>query len=651
MLSVSRISKASCLKFLSKKPLRRFRILFGFGLLGLGSGSLGAEHSDFTNLRHLALEDLVDLRITTVSHRPERLMEVPAAITLIDAETLRRTGATTLADALRLVPGMHVARVDNNTWAVSARGFNAPVANKMEVLIDGRSIYSPLFSGVYWDVQNPMMEDVDRIEVIRGSAGTLWGPNAMNGAVHLFSKHAGETQGMLVSGGGGIGETAFASVRQGGKIGNHTWYRIYGRSSARDDIDLRLHDVESTAERSLFSQSGFRLDSEPSPDDHWTLQGDLYEGRFDQRGALDRITARGANIGGRWTRTISDRSEIMFHAYYDRTERAIPGSFDETRNSGQIDLRHRFPLGERQEVIWGADYRVSKDKIAREGAVLFSPDSRTVQSASLFVEDRIIIVPRRVILTFGTRIGHDAYTGFEHQPNARLAWTPNRGQTFWLSAGRTVRTPSRVDTDLVAIEVVGIVGDSDFQAEVLWGYEAGYRVQFSRNLSLDAALYFNDYDRLRSHERPLSGEGRIYGNLLQGETWGGELSVSFRATEWWRLQAGYANLQKDLKLRPESTDQSVGQAEGNDPKHTAFLHSSIDLGRSWTLDAVLRYVSKLPSPRVPSYTELDLRLGWRVTPEMEFSIVGQNLLHSEHREFGVTHTVPRTLFAKIKWEF
>jgi len=632
---------------------RQLPVILAAGILAIGTTQSLAEVPDVAALRRMSLEELIDLRITTVSHRPERLLEVPAAISVITAEDIQRTGVTSIPDALRLATGMHVARANNNTWAISARGFNLNTANKMEVLIDGRSIYSPLYSGVFWDVQDVVMEDVDRIEVIRGPAGTLWGPNAVNGAIHIFTKHARDTQGTLAVGGGGIGERGFATVRQGGAIGDNMWYRVYGRNWVRGGIVLA--DGEETDERRVFGQGGFRIDSEPAPDDHWTLQGDLYEGRFDRGGILEPIEGRGANLSGRWTRRNGDDSEVMVHAVYDRVERTIPGTFGEVRDTGQVDFLHRFPWGERHNLVWGMDARVSQDRIENSETIQFLPASKTFSQVGFFVEDQIALAPEYLELTVGTRVGHNTYSGIEYQPNARLAWMPTAKQTVWTSVSRAVRIPARIDTEFFARNAETgdplVFGNPDFRSEVLWAYEAGYRVRPAEALTLDLAFYYNDYDHLRSREfDAVPGPAFMLGNELEGETWGGEFSATWQASEWWRLRGGYAHLQKRLRLKPGSSDPTGGAGEGNDPDHIFFLHSAMELGERWDFDAVVRHVSELPSPNVPSYTELDLRLGWLAAQDMEISLVGRNLLKSEHREFGTTHAVPRIIFAQLRWD-
>lgn len=599
-------------------------------------------------LRGLSIEDLADLRITTVARRPERLRDSPSAVSVVTAEDIRRGGATTIPDALRLATGVHVARSDNNTWAIGVRGFNLTTSNKLLVLRDGRSLYSPLFSGVFWDVQDTMIEDLDRIEVIRGPGATLWGANAVNGVINIISRDAKDTQGTLLTGGGGNREDGFVAARYGGQAGEKTWYRVYARGWDRDDIIAA--DGSRINAPNRFGQGGFRMDSELRPGVDWSLMGELYDGRFD-RPTGDPIDVSGGHLLGNWTHTYNSDHHVRFQTYYDRVERDIPGTFGETRDTVDAEFDQRFFIGHRHDFLWGATARLSRDRIDNSAALAFLPDSETVELYSVFVQDRISLAPDRLDLTVGSKFEHNSYSGFEFQPSIRLAWLPEERQTVWAAVSRAVRTPSRIDTDFFVFDGAGntmIRGDRDFQSERLIAYELGYRFQPVKPVTLDFALFYHDYDHLRSLE---GQDPTVLENLLEGESYGGEFSSTVRVSEWWRLKAGYAHIQKQLRAKSESDDDPDQRgAEGNDPRHILFLQSTLNLTEEWALDGVVRHVSELPNPSVPSYTELDLRLAYLFREELEFSLIGRNLLDPHHREFGSTHAVPRTVFFRVRWD-
>lgn len=601
-------------------------------------------------LKLLSIEDLAELRITTAGRRTERLHNVSSAVSVVTGEDIRRGGVHTLPDALRLATGVHVARANNNTWAIGVRGFNLTTTNKLLVLKDGRSLYSPLFAGVFWDVQETMLEDVERIEVIRGPGATLWGANAVNGVINIITRNAKDTQGALLSGGAGAHERGFVAGRYGGQAGENTWYRVYVKGWDRDDIVAA--DGSDTDERSRFGQGGVRIDSEPRPDVSWTVQGDLYDGRYDQL-TEDPIDLFGGNVLGRWTHSYDADHRVQIQTYYDRVERDIPERFGEVRDTFDAEMNHRFVAGDRHDFLWGANARVSRDDVDNSATLAFFPDSRTVRLFSAFVQDRISLAPDRLDLTLGSKFEHNSYSGFEYQPGIRLAWMPEERQTVWASVSRAVRTPSRIDTDFVRFEETSgdpnLRGNRNFRAERLVAYETGYRVQPAQSLTLDLALFYHDYDHLRSLEEE---DPTILDNRLEGETYGGELSGNYRLSQWWRLKGGYAHLQKRLRAKSGSDDDPNQRgAEGNDPRHIVFLQSTLNLGDRWTLDGVARHVSRLPNPRVPSYTELDLRAARFIGKDLEVSVVGRNLLDPDHREFGATHAVPRTVYFRMEWQF
>jgi iron complex outermembrane receptor protein len=608
-------------------------------------------------LKKLSLEELLNIEVTSVSRRPEKLSETASAIQVITQEDIRRSGATSIPEALRLASNLQVAQVDSRQWAISARGFTSTTANKMLVLIDGRTVYTPLYSGVFWDVQDTLLEDIDRIEVISGPGATLWGANAVNGVINITTRSAKETQGLYVEGGGGTELRGFGGLRYGGELATNLHYRVYGKFFDRDG-SVTPNGTDATNDWYM-GQGGFRLDWGASDINLLTLQGDLYGGRIDQPGTNGDIRVDGGNVIGRWTHTISEQSEFTLQLFYDRTHRVIPGAFAEDLDTYDVDFQHRFPLGDRNDIVWGLGYRLIEDDVANTPALAFFPPSVSRQWFSGFVQDEIALVKDRLTLTLGTKVEHNDYTGFEFQPSGRLAWKLDPRQTLWGAISRAVRTPSRIDTEFFAPgnpPFVFLQGGTNFVAEELLAYELGYRVQLHPRFSLALAAYFNDYDDLRSVERvnPTNAFPVVIANGQKGESYGAELTAEYQVTDWWRLRAGYTELQIHIRPRPGSTDTSHGSTESSDPNHQFFLRSLLALPGHFTLDGAFRYVTHIANLGVPAYGELDVRLAWMPVRNLEISIVGQNLLHDHHAEFGAVTSrqeIERSVYGKVSWSF
>jgi len=631
------------------------------------------------DLSEVPLEQLLNMDVTILRGH-DTLSKIPAAISVVTSDDIRRSGAMSIPEALRQVPGMEVARVDASEWAVSARGFNDVFANKLLVLQDGRTVYSPVFSGVFWDVQGAMMEDIDRIEVIRGPGSTVWGANAVNGVINVISKSAKETQGVLVSAGAGTIDEGFINARYGGQIGSNVFYRVYGTYLNHDSFPQPNGRDANNAWR--MGRSGFHLDWEATPNDLVTLQGDGYIGTVHQDFTAFNILSptlttvvpttmdvRGGNVLGRWTHTFTDTSELKAQLYYDRTDRDA-NIFVERRDTVDLDVQHNFALGERNVITWGFGYRFSGDKIDGSSAVAFDPVSKNLNLLSSFGQDEVTLVPDRVKLTLGTKVEHNDFSGWELEPGGRLAWTPNERNTLWTSVSRAVRTPSRseegirlnqVTTSPFGPVVLQITGNPDFQSEKLMAYEAGYRVHPCDKASLDLATFYNVYDDLRSLELGAPAFPFIpatVGNGLYGETYGFEAAATVEVSPWWRLNPTYTLLKMDLHKHRDSTDTiSVRQDEGQNPQQQFSLHSAMDLPRNISLDATLRYVDSLPALKVSSYVTMDARIAWHATRNLEFALVGQDLFTPRHAEFRPTFVqteradVPRSFYAKVTWYF
>lgn len=635
--------------------------LLSAAVTGLSLGGALAQEADSydpTLLKRLPLEELVDIRITSVSRRPESMLKAASAIDVITDEDIRRYGATNLPDTLRLATGLHVAQVTGSSWAISSRGFNSTTANKMQVLMDGRSLYTPLYAGVFWDVQHTFLPDIEQIEVIRGPGATLWGANAVNGVINIRSKHARDTQGWMMQGGAGTEDRGFGGIRYGGKISDSTFYRVYLTTLNRDSLNQEFSGRDLGDDYSL-TKGGFRLDSEISDTDDLTFQGDLYTGRSGQRLA-DDIDVGGGNLLLRWTRQISEDESLSIQAYYDYTHRRIPNVVDETRKTYDLELQHNFKLSPRQDFVWGLNLRASHDDIGGQGPlVTFVPASETLYLFSGFLQDEIHLLPDVLTVTLGSKFEYNTFSGFEYQPSIRFALTPTEKQTFWGSVSRAVRTPSRIDQDFVVRDLVfgtnTLSPNRDFESEVTIAYELGYRARLRRNLTTDLALFYNDHDNLRSLEpngaAPFS---YIFENNLEGSSYGAELDVKWQPAKWWQINLGYTLMHTHLSNGPGSSDR--GELERNDPNHILVARSSMDLPGNLELDVTFRHVDELTQARpaeTPAYSTFDLRLGWQATQDLELSIVGRNLLDQGHPEFqrNLTHEIGRSVYLMATWTF
>ncbi|HEY7215787.1 MAG TPA: TonB-dependent receptor [Thermoanaerobaculia bacterium] len=604
-------------------------------------------------LRKMSIEELMEVDVTSVSRRSERVSGAAAAVTVITGEDIRRSGVTSLPEALRLVDALHVARFNSGTWAISARGFNVGTANKLLVLIDGRSVYTPLFAGVFWDVQDLLLDDVDRIEVIRGPGATLWGANAVNGVINVITKSARATPGGLAKLGAG-NEEGFAGVRYGGALGERAAYRVYTKYRSIDALAFAAGGSAEDPLRAL--QGGFRVDGDRSERDSYTLQGDVYR---TTSGLFQHEDSRmnGGNVLGHWSRRFDAGTRLDLRAYWDRTFRRVPGQFEEHRDTWDVDFQHTLPFGRRHEVVWGLGYRVSSDDTEDTPVIAWVPGERTQTLFSAFAQDEIALVPDRVQLTVGSKLEVPEYTGLEVQPSVRLAWTPNEHRTLWGAVSRAVRAPTRLDEDSRFLfgPVVLVQGSRDFESEEVIAYEAGYRILPRSDVSLEISTFYNVYDHLRSQEPPATGAPFpiTLANGLNATTYGAEMQLNVQAAPWWRLYGAYTWFHSRFTRDPDSRDPTGGASEGDDPGNRFAIRSYVDLPRGVELDAWLRYVDSLPNPFIPSYTELDLRLGWRPSDRLELSLVGQNLLHERHAEFFTARPeeVQRGVFGRAVWRF
>lgn len=661
-------------------------------VVGIASGTCGVvQAADMGNTnpvsppveglsayKKLSLQQLMNIEVVSAAKRPEPYREAATAIQVITGDDIRRSGATSIPEALRLADNLDVAQKGSHNWAISARGFNTDSANKLLVLMDGRSVYTPLFSGVFWDQQDYLLHDIDRIEVISGPGGTLWGANAVNGVINIISKSAKDTQGVYVEGGGGTTLRGFGGVRYGGTLASNVYFRVYGKYFDRDNEVFPNGDDAADSWR--MGQGGFRLDAEPSAQNKFTLQGDFYAG---DEGISTGGSAKvnGNNVLGRWSHVFSEGSDMSLQLYYDRTHLNDPipanafapaGTLVDDLDTADVEFQHHFGLGERHQIVWGLGYRFTHDAVQNAPALAFEPAMLEQNLFSGFGQDEIALRDD-LAFTLGTKIEHNDYTGFELEPNVRLAWTLTERQTVWAAVSRAIRAPSRVDRDIrlptpAASPLVDnlLVGGANFRSETVIAYELGYRTRIGSSVSASVATFFNDYDHIRSTSASpppaVFGLPLFYENNLEGNTYGVELSANYQLLEWWRLHGSYDFLEEDIHVKPGQSDFNNALNETADPKHQFSLRSSMDLLRNWEFDVALRWVDSLryndvgTPATVPDYFELDARLGWRPVKNLELSIVGQNLLHDHHLEYVIASPNPReeivrSVYGKITWSF
>lgn len=633
-------------------PLSRFFVL----CLALNS-ALGAEDSRPAETATISplprLEDLLQLDVSTVSRKTERWWSAPGAIEIVSDEDIRRSGVTSLPDALRLATGVHVGQLNETTWAVGVRGFSIVASNKINVQMDGRNLFTPFFSGVLWGSQDTMLEDIDRIEVVRGASGALWGPFAVNGFIQIITKPAWETQGVLVSSGVGDRSQAFTSARYGGRIGDSTFYRSYFKYRVADLTEPAVgSDPRGAAD---FAQAGFRSDTRVDPDTTFTLQGDVFTDRATPE--TYRPESRfGANLSARWQRFLSFDSDVQAGLCYDYTEHTFGGVFDETRHTVSFNGKYHRTAGA-HDLQAGVDLLASRDEIVSGLGATLEPPRRTYTSAGLFVQDSISLVPSRLVFTLGGRGEYTGFSGFELSPTARLAWTPDDRSTVWAAVSRATRPPVRIDEDLVsrAGPVLVFEGNDDFEPEEVLAREVGVRRKLTRNLGVDLTGFINDYDRVRSYE-PVSGSSIPYTfkNTLGARSVGVGATVFYQPFSRLFFKAGYRHMDFDLTRDPGSGDILNGVFDANDAEHLFTLAARADLTRTVEFDLAYRYVSDLPNPAVPAYSSIDARIAWHPGPEWEFALVGRNLLQPSHPEFAAINISPReevvrSFLFKVTW--
>ena len=590
------------------------------------------------NLADLSLEQLSNIVVSTVSRREEPLAKAAASVYIITGDDIRRAGATSIPEALRLAPNLQVARSGASGYAITARGFNGTLANKLLVLVDGRTIYTPTFSGVFWDAQDVMMEDIDRIEVISGPGAPTWGANAVNGVINILTKSAADTQGTLLAAGGGTTESGF-TARQGARTEHGAW-RIYAKQLGRENMQSPAGtDLRDGSER---WQTGFRSDSKLGAN-AYTIQGDLYYSEGAQLPQPQEL--RGANILARWSRDLGGGDGLSLQAYYDRTSRQ-----DQVLDTYDLELSHKLAARDAHRFIWGFGMRSANDRIDNTAALAFFPADKVLNTWNVFVQDEIALT-RELETTLGVRIDHNPYTGEEYLPSARLGWSAAPGHFLWTAWSRAVRTPSRFDRELFlpGSPPFLLAGGPSFESEVSNVYELGYRAQPAARLSWSATLFYHDLDKVRTIS-PGAG-GATVTNNREGHTEGFETWATWRVRDSWRLQAGYTHLHTGLSVVPGTVDLQPLNSIGSDPKEWWSLRSSHDLGSALEVDLMVRHYGGIENRAVPGYTALDARLGWHAGRNLEVSLLLQNAADPGHIEWSPGAELERAVYLKATLRF
>jgi iron complex outermembrane receptor protein len=645
----------------------------------IAASTPAAAQTSTEELKLMSLEQLTRVEVTTVSRMPEPAAGVPAALFVITQDDIRRSGATSIAEALRLAPGVQISQINGGTWAIGVRGFADRLARSMLVMIDGRPVYSPLFAGTYWETQDTLLSDIDRIEVIRGPGGTLWGANAVNGIVNIITKPAEQTQGLSLIASAGTQDRAVVGARYGGTRGNAS-FRGYARFVDRTS---EFHPDGNGFDGWRSGQAGFRSDWKLAGDRIATVQGDVYDARLGERPTVALYTApyaRTSNMkaplsGGNLLARLGGPArggEYQVQVYYDRTNRhEIP--VGEQRDTFDVDFQQSHRLFERNRLNWGLDYRVTSGRIMAVTPTFFTPNTRTDSLVGAFLQDEFSLVPDRGQITVGSKIEHNGYTGAEVQPTARLRWTPSDRQTVWSAVTRAVRTPSRVETDYSTTSFIDLSGtpptvptfvrlqpDPGFVSEKLTSYELGYRGRPMTSMSITASAFRNHYDDLLSTDLlpQFSEADRLiipvtFGNGVHGWSRGVELTADVRARSWWRITANYSYLTVDAAKDPDGSDVSqVATYEGTVAHHQFQLASSLDLRGGWSLDGAVRRISRLASGAIPAYATANVRVARQLGSGLEVWFAGQDLLQRRHVEWpsaGGTVAIERSVSLGLAW--
>ncbi len=636
-----------------------------------------AGDSRVLELSRLSIEELISIKVTSVMKIPQSWSKTPAAIYVVTQEDIRRSGAENVPDLLRMVPGVQVAEIDEDIYAISIRGFNDAHANKLLVMVDGRSIYNHIFSGVIWSYMNVVMEDIDRIEIIRGPGSSVWGANAVNGVINIITKKTEDTKGMFAGFSGGYPGRVSGTVRYGGEIGNNAGFRIYARGYENHNDHLsQTGDDAGTVYNSVMT--GFRTDWDVTSSDNVFLHGEMSRYASDTvennpiipDKLIRSVDTDAYHLLGRWRHTFSESSEAAWRIYHQHEKRREDYEFDTT----DIDFQHDFKWKERHQFVWGLGYGFISDEMIKGllGRYTYNPVKRDQSLFSFFLQDTVQLSPDYLNLTLGSKYEHNDYTGSEIQPGIRISWTPHERHIFWGAVSRSVRTPSRIDSHATAkqgsklsgatgppLNAKAVRGSEDFESEELIAYELGYRLNPRDAFNLDFAVFYNVYDKLFTYEEREPGIWEIV-NDMEGETYGIEITADYRPVDWWRLSGCWSYLEMDMRLKNDQAADLTEYVEETNPKHQASLHSAFNIRDDVELDLSIRHVDSIghhrPALRLASmpgetgdYTEIDIRLAWKPVRNVELSLNGKNL-GGGHREFS-NYEIDESILFKVKIGF
>lgn len=650
-----------------KSKIRLFQTVI-FAALMLNPGLAPAGTGRVKELAKLSIEELISIKVTSVLKTPRPLSESPAAVYVLTGEDIRRSGAANVPDLLRTVPGVQVAELDENIFAITIRGFNDIHANKLLVMIDGRSVYNHIFSGVIWSSLNVFMEDIERIEIIRGPGSSVWGANAVNGVINIITKQAGGTKGVFAEFGCGKPNTVSGGVRYGGALGDSTDFRLYAKGIESTNNHLSMPGFDSrTCLDSEFG--GFRADWNSGDTDVFSLQGEVtrYAGETEEDNPQRPpgkaiVEMRSWHLLNQWKHTFSEKSGTVWQMYFHREERVTEYCF----KTFDLDFQHDYEWNDRNLAGWGLGYRYTTDEMIRGlfGNYTYDPVESDRHLFSFFVQNTFQVVPDCLDIILGSKFEHNDYTGFEIQPSIRVSWIPHKRHSLWATVSRAVRTPSRIDSDATSKSRPSerpseIRGDENFDSEDLIAYEIGWRMNPVDEFWLDTAVFYNVYDNLAAYERIRPGVWHII-NGMEGENCGFELSAEYRPFEWWRFSATWSFLEIDMRMKAEQAGDQDKYQENTCPKHQFSLHSSTDIGKHLDFDVWLRHVDEVghmrpsftmdaPLGTAAGYAAIDARLAWRPTENLELSLTGRNI-GGAHTEFS-NHEVEESLFFRVKMEF
>lgn len=651
--------------------------------------SAKADDVELDQLLDLSMENLLNIDVTIASKKKEKFSDVASAVYVITHEDIRRLGATTITDALRIVPGMHVAQLDSNFLAVSARGFNDQFANQMLVLMDGRTVYGPLFSGTFWDEQNIMMDNIERIEVIRGPGASVWGANAVNGVINIITRNAKDTQGTFATTSMGNREKLTGAVRYGGKSDSgKLHYQTYAHYREHKG-EYYAATNQSAGEEHSMEQSGIRVDWKPSESDTVMTQARIYHSDqsreyiiptplppYSSTYSNGSMELRGGHFLTSWEHALGGGDNINLQFYADRIMRTYYVARHKI-DTLDVELKHQFSAGERHNIVWGAGIRHTDDLMDGTPVLNYNPSSSDYNLYSAFVQDQIALIPETLTLTGGARLEHHPTSGLEFQPNARLSWKVTEDQTLWASVSRAVRTPSRGEQIrylyLTAVPqvpgqpapIAAWAGNTNTTSENLLAYELGYRGQFKEKFSVDTSVFYHDYSDVISRDvggltiDPATGYPIIplsFSNNISAYSYGIEASLRWDVLDNWSLFASYSLLEMDFNAKSPATQTFADEESNKSPQHQFHIRSYLNLPYNMELDTAAYYVDKLEYFSVPSYVRVDARLGWKPIDGVDISLIGQNLLdeyHTEYRQmlYSQPHSIGRSVFGKVTVQF